>query len=206
MCYLPLTTQLKPNLLSPAGGVFPSVDVAAARARARSRDAAPPRAHRCSSVSDRRAHLISVGLNASKDGDGRRDQPVCVRRAASACGERCWWGVSPRAAGLKELRSSSLDTFTSTLAPSPSFIYGDRDPGGRSPACIQVFSSPTFLRSWALTRCGSPGSSCCWGRFLRPPNSSRRRSRGDSHRRESWISVTCLREFTRHWPTTNRDR
>lgn len=94
---------------------------------ARSRDAAHPRAHRCWSGNDRRAHLGGTERVEDRRLEGRGvDRPACVRRGASVRGERCSKRVSPRAAGLKKLRSIRRYTFLFTLILSALYLPDTR--------------------------------------------------------------------------------
>lgn len=93
--------------------------------KARSRDAAHARAHRC--WSEATGALISVGLNTP------RERRLCRSGASDRPGP-CSERVSPRAAGLKKRRSIHPDTFTSRLRPALT---------PPSPSDTQITSSPT---------------------------------------------------------------
>ena len=197
----------------PAGGALPSGPVLLPVQTPERRRRAPPPSpvtHGCRSGSDRRAHLGGTGDRRLGGGE---DRPVRVHRwSLRSAGERCADRASPRAAPLEKLRSFiHRDTFL--LSPlSPSSWSGTRREASSAHSASFNPSLKTEHSGWlsvACTQCGGPGScsSCCRGCCsCRPGNSSRRRSRGDSLLRESWISVMCPRDSTRLWPTTSRVR
>lgn len=114
----------------------PCIDMTEARTPARARDAAHPRAHRCWSGSDRRAHL--GGTERIEDRRRGRRSPGLRPSGASERGERCSERVSPLAAGLKKLRSIHLGTLhllspLPLISPSP-FDKEDKNPDSHLPA------------------------------------------------------------------------